>query len=184
MKVNMMKMYNKNNFHNSTFCLWEEVSFDSIKNYTINYKSKSGSHYIFTEIGVYRISNHWGRAANCRWRLISLSNYKNQNTTVGFAKWQDFHVNDEVSELYYIQVNLENKTVQFFHKDADNYDPKAVLRNGNATSKVIKDIQKILNETSWARHLKYEDFEKLQQEISTALVYTKQNFIDLKKKYI
>ena len=52
----MTKSYNKYNFHNHTFCIWNEVDFDKIKELKINYKSKSGSSYIFTEIGVYRIN--------------------------------------------------------------------------------------------------------------------------------
>ena len=27
--------------------------------------------YFYTEEGVYRKSNHWGRVANCRWKMIA-----------------------------------------------------------------------------------------------------------------
>ncbi len=91
--------YHKYNFHKHTFCVWQEVIPDAIIESKINYKSKSGSQYIFTETGVYRISNHWGRAANCRWRLESLKDYKNQQTKIGFALWTDFYNNDENSKL-------------------------------------------------------------------------------------
>ena len=73
-----MEQYHKNNFHSHTFC--EFVAVESLPKIfsTPNYKSKSGSSYFFTEEGVYRSSNHWGRAANCRWRLIAISNAKMQ----------------------------------------------------------------------------------------------------------
>jgi hypothetical protein len=150
----------------------------------ISYKSKSGSQYIFTETEVYRISNHWGRTANCRWRLMPLSDYKNQNTTVGFAHWTDFYPNDDVSKLYFIKVNFEEKTVDFFHKDSSEYDEKAILRNGNATSKVIQNIKMILNETSWAKHLNYANFQELQQEIISELIYSDKSLIEIKRKFV
>ena len=63
------KTYNKTNFHKHTFCIFHEVDFDVVKELKPNYTSKSGSSYYFVESGVYRFSNHWGRAANCKWRL-------------------------------------------------------------------------------------------------------------------
>lgn len=179
-----MKIYNKNNFHNSTFCIWKEVPSDEIKEFKISYKSKSGSNYIFNEKGVFRISNHWGRTANCRWRLMSLSNYKNQNTTVGFAKWNEFFPNDDVSKLYFIKVNFDTKTVNFYHKDSTEYDGKAVLRNVSATPKVIQNIKIILNESSWAKHLQFDNFEELQKEIISELIYSDKSFVEIKRKYI
>lgn len=150
----------------------------------ISYKSKSGSQYIFTETGVYRISDHWGRAANCRWRLMPLSDYTNQNTTVGFANWSNFYPNDDVSKLYFIQVNFDEKAVNFFHKNAAEYDGKAILRNGNATSKVIQNIKLILNETVWAKHLKYNNFNELQKNIISDLINSDRTFVEIKRQYI
>jgi hypothetical protein len=98
-----MKTYNQNNFHKHTFCLWKEVSPADFEVQKPQFKSKSGSEYYFTTEGVYRTSNHWGRAANCRWRLVSQGNYKSQHTIVGFAKWTDFYPNDETAKLFFIQ---------------------------------------------------------------------------------
>ena len=79
----MSKTYNKTNFHKHTFCIFKEVDFETIQNLKPNYKSKSGSSYFFTDQGVYRLSNHWGRAANCKWRLeiSSKSQITNSNRT-------------------------------------------------------------------------------------------------------
>ena len=179
-----MKTYNSNNFHKHTFCLWKEVSQTDFELQQPQFKSKSGSEYYFTEVGVYRISNHWGRAANCRWRLIPLTNYKNQHTKIGFAKWTDFYPNDETANLFFIQVDFENKTVDYFHKEMPFYDGKAVLRNTSETTKTIKNIKQVLNEEDWAKYLVYEDLEVFRREIAEQLVNTKVDFLTIKKKYL
>ena len=179
-----LKKYNSKNFHKHTFCLWKEVSQTDFELQKSHFKSKSGSEYFFTEEGVYRISNHWGRAANCRWRLIALENYKNQETKVGFAKWIDFYPNDETTNLFFIQVDFEMKTVDFFHKDMPFYDNKATLRNANVTAKTIKFIKEILNGTSWSEHLNYTDLDELRKEICFQLQFSITTINEIKRKYI
>lgn len=179
-----MESYNHKNFHKHTFCLWQEVPFSDIENQVISHKSKSGSQYIFTETGVYRISNHWGRTANCRWRLISLKNYKNQQTKVGFAYWTDFYPNNETDNLFFIEVNFTTSEVTFNHKNSLSYDKKFTLRNATDTAKTIKIIKEILKETTWAKHLKFDDIDKIREEIVNKLVETENKFVDIKKDYL
>ena len=155
-----------------------------VQNQTINYKSKSGSSYIFNEIGVYRISNHWGRASNCRWRLNSKNATVNQQYVVGFAKWIDFYPNDETSKLFFIKVDSTAKEVAFYHKNSPAYDGRAVVRNANQTSKVIQNIKMILNETSWCKYLKFNNFDVLQTEIINELIYSEKNFLEIKRQYL
>lgn len=176
-------LYNKDNFHNSTFCIWKEVNLEEIKGFKINYKSKSGSSYIFNETGVYRISNHWGRASNCRWKLNSLTNYKNQNTAAGYAKWIDFLHNDSISKLFFIKVDFDFKNVDFFHKNSPQYDGKAILRNANKTSKNIQHINIILNEESWSKHLNYDNFVELQKHLIFELIYSDYSLAQIKRKF-
>lgn len=159
-----MKTYHSKNFHKHTFCLWKEVPLSEFEGMKPSFKSQSGSEYFFTEEGVYRISNHWGRVANCRWRLLPLSDYRNQHTKIGFANWTDFYANDEAANLFFIQVNWEQKTTDFFHKDMPFYDGKATLRNTSETAKTLKKIKLILNDDSWAKYLDYEDLEELRIE--------------------
>lgn len=165
-----MKKYTALNFHKHTFCLWKEVSRSDFELQQSQFKSNSGSEYYFTEEGVYRISNHWGRVANCRWRLLPLSDYKNQYTKIGFANWTDFYANDENANLFFIQVNWEQKTADFFHKDMPFYDGKATLRNASETAKTLKKINLILNDDSWAKYLDYEDLEELRRETVKKLI--------------
>ena len=179
-----MKIYHSKNFNKHTFCLWKEVSQTDFELQKSNFKSKSGSEYFFTEEGVYRISNHWGRAANCRWRLIPLANYKNQHTKIGFARWSDFYPNDETANLFFIQVDFEQKTIDFFHKDMPFYEGKATLRNASETAKTIKTIKQILNEEDWAKYLNYENLETLRNEIVNELVTTSKTFLEVKKAYL
>lgn len=178
-----MKTYHSKNFHKHTFCLWKEFSQADFELQKPQFKSKSGSEYFFTEVGVYRISNHWGRAANCRWKLIPLSEYKNQQTKIGFAKWTDFYPNDEMANLFFIQVDFEQVIVDFFHKDMPFYDGKAILRNASETAKTIKTINQILNEEDWAKYLKYESIETLRINLVKELIFTNSTFNELKKKY-
>ncbi|WP_396149323.1 hypothetical protein [Flavobacterium sp.] len=179
-----MKIYHSKNFHKHTFCLWKEVSQTDFELQKSNFKSKSGSEYFFTEEGVYRISNHWGRAANCRWRLLPLTNYKNQHTKIGFARWTDFYPNDETANLFFIQVDSEQKTIDFFHKDMPFYDGKAALRNASETAKTIKSIKQILNEDDWAKYLEYEDLEGLRNDVVKKMIYDGMSFGEARRNLL
>lgn len=177
-------IYNKRNFHNSTFCIWIEVESPEIEKLEINLTSKSGSGYIFIEAGVYRISNHWGRVSNCRWRLIPFSDFKNQNRTIAFAKWSDFLPNDEKAKLFYITVSLDFKTINFEHAQNKNYNGKEFLRNAGETTKIIRLISEILKDANWAKHLKHDNYEALKEEVIHKLVYEEQSWIFIKQNYL
>ena len=125
-----IKTYNKTNFHKYTFCIFKEVDADAIKDLKLNYKSKSGSCYYFVENGVYRLSNHWSRVANCKWRLEVNSKLKEQNsnrTKLGFAKWNDFFPDNDVDKIYFLEANYKSKSVNFYHKQSSNYSSDKVL---------------------------------------------------------
>lgn len=180
------KKYNKTNFHKHTFCEFIEVDVAAIPNIEWHYKSKSGSGYCFTEEGLYRISNHWGRAANCRWRLISNSNSKinNSQARIGYAKWTDFYPNNETEALFYIDVNFDTKEVTFQHKNNPNYDGKALLRNASETAKVIRQIKEILESDTWAKYLDFDDLEQLRNEIILKLIQTSTSFAEIKRSLL
>ena len=166
--------YNRNNFHKHTFCEYTEVDAAAIPNIDWHYKSKSGSGYCFTDEGVYRSSNHWGRAANCRWRLISNSSSKinNSQNRIGYAKWIDFYPNNETENLFYVEVNFDTKEVTFQHKNNPKCNGKAVLRNASETAKIIRQIKEILESDTWAKYLDVEDIEELRREIIQKLITT------------
>ena len=175
-------MYNKNNFHKYTFCEFIEIEPNKISKIKTSYKSKSGSEYCFTEEGVYRISNHWGRAANCRWRLISEIKNPNQKERIGYAKWTDFYPNNETENFFYVEVKFDTKEVTFQHKNNPNYDEKAVLRNASETAKVIRQIKEILEADNWAKYLDYNDLEKLRRDVIQKLITTNIPLQTIKKE--
>lgn len=179
-----LKKHNKTNFHKHTFCEFIEVDVATIPNIEWHYKSKSGSGYCFTEEGVYRISNHWGRAANCRWRLISEIKNPNQKERIGYAKWTDFYPNNETENLFYVEVNFDVKEVAFQHKNNPKYDGKAVLRNASETAKGVRQIKEILESDTWAKYLDYEDLEVLRNEIITKLIQTSTSFAEIKRSLL
>ena len=158
--------------------------FNEINNVKISYKSKSGSQYIFSSDGLYRISNHWGRVANCHWRLIPLDKFKNQNTIVGFANWTDFYSNNDNSKLFFIKVDFETQEVNFYHKLSTEIQEKIVLRNAKETAKTIQTIKMVLNEKDWAKHLKYQDLEVFRKMIVNELIYSEKRFIEIKRQYL
>lgn len=183
-----MKIYSKQNFHKHTFCIWKEVLFDDVADLKISYTSQSGSQYIFTTTGLFRISNHWGRVANCHWRLIPLAGFKSQHTIVAFANWADFYSNDDTSKLFFIKVDYESKDsridVNFYHKLSTDDQNKFVLRNAKETAKIIRTIKEVFSETDWAKYLKYQDFEVLRKEVIAELASTSKSFLEVKKRYL
>lgn len=182
-----IKTFNRTNFHKHTFCIFQEVDFDVIKDLKPNYTSKSGSSYYFTKIGVYRLSNHWGRAANCKWRLSrnSKNEIPNSNRTkLGFAKWTDFYPDNDFEKLYFISADFENKTVNFFHKRDKNYSSENILRTSIETTKLIKQIRMLFDETAWAKYLNKENIDILRKEIITELITSNKAFQEIRKEYI
>lgn len=175
-----MNSFTKFNFHKHTFCLFQQVESSVLLNLKLGYKSASGSAYYFTELGVYRKSNHWGRAANCRWRLITNTNYKNQTEIVGFARWTDFYPNNDTEKLFFIEINEAKNEVQFNHKNHPDY-ANQMLRNASDTAKRIKEIKNVLQTTSWAKHLIFDDFEEIKRKMLTELSNTNESFVNLKK---
>jgi hypothetical protein len=175
-----MIIYDKFNFHKHTFCLFQQVESVAVADLKLGYKSASGSAYYYIESGVFRKSNHWGRASNCRWRLVSNSDYKNQIESVGFAKWTDFYPNSETEKLFYIEVNEAKNEVYFNHKNHPDYTNQ-LLRKATDTTKRIKEIKAILQSNLWAKHLFFDDFADFKTKMLTELSITNESFVNLKK---
>ena len=179
-----MKSYNKTNFHSHTFCIWKEVPVAEIQELKLHFKSKHDSQYYFTTDGVYRLSDHWGRVANCQWRLIPLTHFKNQKNTVAYANWSDFYSNDDSAKLFFIKVNENTQEVNFYHKNTAETKENVVFRNAKETAKTIRLIKEVLTETDWAKYLNYSDLEVLRKEVVSELLYSNKAFLEIKKKYL
>jgi hypothetical protein len=187
-----IKTYNKTNFHKYTFCIFKEVDVDAINDLNLHYKSKSGSCYYFVEKGVYRLSNHWSRVANCKWRLVSnfavtLSAVEVPNsnrTKLGYANWSDFYSDNDVDKIYFLEADYESKSVNFYHKQSSNYSSDKVLRSSSETTKIIKQIRTLFEETAWTKYLNEDNIDILRKEIIGELIHSNQSFQEIRRKFL
>lgn len=176
-----MKIYNKTNFHKHTFCIFKEVPPIEIADLDVNFESKSGSSYYFAETGVYRKSNHWGRAANCKWRLQIIGD-NTSRTKIGFAPWNHFHPINEVDKLYYIEVDFASKSVQYNHKNIA-VESNVYLRNAAATTKRVKEIRALLANDKKLKYWDVEDnFDQLLHRVIHLLLTTDFTLLEIKNK--
>lgn len=86
MSIEEMKseLVDKTNFHDCTVADWIESDVEFIA----DYKSGSGSEYMFTDKGVYRKSNHWLKYVNtCVWLLNGVESDKD---TIAFCSYDNF----------------------------------------------------------------------------------------------
>lgn len=174
-----MKIYNQTNFFKHTFCEFHQVdNFDFPEN--TNYKSKSESTYFYTEEGVYRKSNHWGRVANCRWKLIASNTYKNQNTVIGFAKWSDFAPINSTEKLFFIEVNFDEKSAKLQPKkeNSTNY-----LFTFSEAQKRIKQIQHLFKDDKWSNYFNLEITE-LQFKIISKFINSDKSLQEIKRELL
>lgn len=161
-KIFFLKTYNPTNFFKHTFCEFLQIDdFEFPKN--TNYKSKSDSYYFYTDEGVYRKSNHWGRVANCRWKLISKNGYKNQKIVIGFAKWTDFYPINTVEKLFFIDVNFKKKTAKIQPKKENN---NSFLFTYSEAKKRIQQINYLFKNDKWANYFDIRKEELLYNVIS------------------
>ncbi|WP_144896562.1 hypothetical protein [Lutibacter sp. Hel_I_33_5] len=173
-----MKTYNQTNFFKHTFCEFQQVDdFEFPEN--TNYKSKSESIYFYTEEGVFRKSNHWGRVANCRWKLISDENYKNQQTVIGFAKWTNFYPINSTEKTFYIKVDFESKTARIQPKKekSTNY-----LFTFSEAQNRTKKINHLFKDNKWASYFN-EEIETLRFNIISKFINTNKTFQEIKLAY-
>lgn len=176
----MHKIYNRTNFHKHTFCIFKEVQLDALAGLTPSYTSKSGSSYYFIKEGVYRVSNHWGRAANCKWRLQALEYLSSDRTRAGYANWTAFQPDNDLQRLYFIEVDHEANAVNYNHI-GNTMGSGSVLRTASETAKRIKQIRLFMKSEDWARHLDCDDLEVARQQIIQELITTDKSLQEIKK---
>jgi hypothetical protein len=132
---------------------------------------------------MYRFSNHWGRLANSKWRLIPLAIETDIKFKWGFAPWTSFYPDNAIDELYFIQPDYLNNSVNYQHKNSPDFDNKAVLRTSFETSKRIKQIRNLQTLTSWAKYFEYKDLQELRKNIIQELVYSNKKLEEIKRKF-
>jgi hypothetical protein len=172
------------NAFKNTFCVFKELNVEAISGLVLQYESKAGSTYYYTSEGMYRFSNHWGRLANSKWRLVPMEQETNSKFKLGFAHWTEFYPDNSVEKLYYLEVNFEKNTVNYQHKNNPEYDRIAVLRTSLETTKKIKQIRNLLELTSWASYFEYQDIDELRKKIILELIFTEQSLDEIKRSIL
>jgi hypothetical protein len=162
--------------------VFQEMPINEIEGLLVQYASKSGSSYYYTKVGMYRLSNHWGRLANSKWRLEPLEPESESKFKLGFAPWTSFYPDNALDELYYIEMNYVKNTVNYQHRNNPDYDKKAILRTSFETTKKIKQIRNLLNLTSWAKYFEYDDLNLLRKEIIDELIFTNKTLEEIKRE--
>lgn len=173
-------MYNRFNFFKHTFAVFKK-SEQPVGFTKPHYVSNHGSRYFFTDEGVYRYANHWGRVGNCRWRLENID-FKQQTNYWGFCKWTDFYNNEEGLPLYFIE-KIDAETFSFNHKN-NTTNTNLIFRSAADTAKVLKKIQELQLSNTWAKHLNYTDYNELLHYFIDQLIQTNKPFIQIKQEYI
>ncbi len=174
-----MKTYTQHNFFKHTYCEFSRCNKVDFNQKTVHYTSKKGSKYHYTNEGVYRYANHWGRVANCRWKIENKHDYKNQKYYLGFAKWTDFYPLNEHEKLFYISVDFVAKSVQIHHlknKNKENF----FLFSLSAAQKRKKQIKQLLTTTYWAKYFD-TDILELRKTIITALISSDKTLQEIKR---
>ncbi len=173
---------NPNSFK-KTFCVFQEVTFDAIKDLKPSYESEAGSKYFYNEFGMYRLSNHWGRLANSKWRLIPLEIETDSKFKLGFAKYESFFPDNDFDAIYYLEYNSDKKTINYNHKNNPEFDGNAILRTTLETRKRIKQARNIVTLTSWAKY--YEtDIDLLRIKIINELIFTNKTLDEIKRNLV
>jgi hypothetical protein len=170
-----LKTYNSTNFFKHTFCEFQQVENFSFPENT-NYKSKSESTYYYSDDGVYRKSNHWGRVANCRWTLKSTSTYKSQHIVIGFAKWTDFHPINSSEKSFSISVNFdeEKAEIQSINKDIDNF-----LFNYKDAKDRVQKINHLFKNDKWLNYIEGNK-ESIKKRIISEIISSDKTFTEIK----
>jgi hypothetical protein len=162
------KNYHNSKFFKHTFCEFKLVSNDFFVDHKAHYKSKSGSSYFYTDAGVFRYSNHWGRVANCRWNISGISNYKNQNYYVGYANWADFYPLNNPSKSFYLEVNTKNGETTL-HKYDENDTTSHFLMTLEFAQTRMKQIRMLFKDYKWALYYQ-EDIANVRAALITKLI--------------
>ncbi len=132
--------------------------------------------YFYTDKGVYRKSNHWGRVANCRWKLIADDNYKNQQIVIGFAKWQDFCPINSTEKIFFIDVNFDKKTAKINPKKEKE---TLFLFTFSEAQKRIKQINHLFKDDKWANYFD-DDIEIIRKNIISEFINSDKTLQEIK----
>ena len=162
--------YHKFNFFKHTYCEFKMQNIDFFDEMKAHFQSKSGSFYYYTENGVFRYSNHWGRVANCRWKIQGIDQYKNQNYYVGYANWSDFYPLNSADKVFYLEVDYKECKANIKRIQKDTESSKFLMTSEMAHQK-LKSIREVFKDSKWILYLN-KDIEEVKREVIQELTLT------------
>ena len=120
-ETEIMESVTANNFHlktkaNFKFLKYGGMAFDMfeslVKENGLFFRSLSGSRYVVSGDLVYRISNHWGKVASCKWSLVGAPGMPVGSISLAVCKLSDFE--DMKKPMEYVLFEGKNiKTGRF-----------------------------------------------------------------------
>lgn len=134
--------------------------------------------YLYTEKGVYRYSNHWGRVANCRWKIKGVEEYKNQHYYVGYAKWSHFYSLNASEKIFYIEVASSGEAKLFNIKDSASTKP--FLMTLDFAYKRLKQLKVLYKDYKWATYYN-EDVYLVRNRLTEKLINSDKTLQELKQ---
>ncbi|WGH76741.1 hypothetical protein P8625_06190 [Tenacibaculum tangerinum] len=170
--------YHKFNFYRGTYCEFEMQRINFFEEMKAHFQSKSGSYYYYTKEGVFRYSNHWGRVANCRWKIQGIENYKNQKYYVGYANWSNFYPLNSADKVFYLEVNYREGKASI-KRVQNTLESNRFLMNSEFAHQRLKQIQSLFKEYKWARYYE-EDIEVLRKKLIEKLIHSDKSLQQLK----
>ncbi|PCH75487.1 MAG: hypothetical protein COB98_08890 [Flavobacteriaceae bacterium] len=175
-----MKKITKYNFFKHTYCVFKGAELQEIEGKSPNYTSKSGSSYFYAAEGVYRLSNHWGRAANCRWRIENSLEDRIGSAKLGYADWTSFYADTSDGILYFIAVDFDLNSATYHHIKSKENTQGSLVRTAGDTLKRMRDIKEILEKDAWLKYVDVEDEQALRAKITLALIATETSLREIK----
>ncbi len=171
--------YHKFNYFKHTYCEFKKVEIDFFSKCEYHYKSKSGSLYFYTEEGVYRYSNHWGRVANCRWKISGIEAYKNQIYYVGYSNWIEFYPLNNSEKVHYVKTNVETEDLKI-QKATGKNDTTHFLMTLDFALLRLNQIKKLNKDFKWATYYN-ENIEVLRNKLIDKLINSDETLQVLKQ---
>lgn len=170
-----LKNYNHTNFFKHTFCEFQEVeNFDFPKD--SHFKSNANSLYFYTKEGVYRKSNHWGRVANCHWKIIGKKHTKNQQSITGFATWDAFFPINSSEKNFVIVVDFYQNSASLASKKNSNNAP---LFSFLEAQQKLKKIRELLQNDAWTNYFS-QDTKEIKQLVVDAFLNSSKSLQQIK----
>ena len=108
-----------------------------------------------------------------------------RNISFGEINYFESIHNSDHSPITFIDIPVINGNLKLDgYYQNEKYSNDKIVRTSTETSKLLKQIRILLEETSWAKHLKEESIAVLRQEIIEQLITTNKSFQEIKRDYL